>query len=454
MNKFRFLTAGESHGKCLTAIIEGIPAGFEISSELINIDLKRRQSGYGRGDRMKIEADTVEITSGIRFGKTLGSPITLVIQNKDFENWQKIMSVNPEDFTEEKSFTKCRPGHADYSGSIKYNQKDLRNILERSSARKTAIEVAVGSIAKQILAQFDIKCSSRILQIGSLTAKSEDQRAEGQEDKPVTVESGKWKVESLSSHAPSPDGERICERTELSESGLRKDGAYCGEATNAELLEQRANSRQGWDGVISTENSEISQEQQTDKNLQPFNLSTNNFHSEIDRVKAMGDTIGGKFEVIFENLPIGLGSFVHWDRMLDGKIAQSVMSIPAIKVVEIGQNPLGFLGSEYHDEMFLENGKIIHKTNNAGGIEGGMTNGEPIIVKAVMKPIPTMKKPLKTVDLATMEESEAHFERSDTCAVEACSVVAEARIACILADEILQKFGGDSLEEILKNYRA
>lgn len=392
MNKFRFLTAGESHGKCLTAIIEGIPAGFEISSELINIDLKRRQSGYGRGDRMKIEADTVEITSGIRFGKTLGSPITLVIQNKDFENWQKIMSVNPEDFTEEKSFTKCRPGHADYSGSIKYNQKDLRNILERSSARKTAIEVAVGSIAKQILAQFDIKCSSRILQIGSLTAKSEDQRAEGQEDKPVDE--------------------------------------------------------------ISL--SEISQEQQTDNSYTsiPPDLYTSSFHSEIDRVKAMGDTIGGKFEVVFENLPIGLGSFVHWDRMLDGKIAQSVMSIPAIKVVEIGQNPLGFLGSEYHDEMFLENGKIIHKTNNAGGIEGGMTNGEPIIVKAVMKPIPTMRKPLKTVDLATMEESEAHFERSDTCAVEACSVVAEARIACILADEILQKFCGDSLEEILKNYRA
>ena len=259
-----------------------------------------------------------------------------------------------------------------------------------------------------------------------------------------------------SSYAPSPDGERICGRTERSESGLRKDGAYCGEATNAELLEQRANSRQGWDGVISIENSETSQEQQTDNSYTsiPPDLYTSSFHSEIDRVKAMGDTIGGKFEVIFENLPIGLGSFVHWDRMLDGKIAQSVMSIPAIKVVEIGQNPLGFLGSEYHDEMFLENGKIIHKTNNAGGIEGGMTNGEPIIVKAVMKPIPTMKKPLKTVDLATMEESEAHFERSDTCAVEACSVVAEARIACILADEILQKFGGDSLEEILKNYRA
>ena len=380
MSKFRFLTAGESHGKCLTAIIEGIPAGFEIKQELINEDLKRRQSGYGRGERMKIEADTVEITSGIRFGKTLGSPITLVIQNRDFENWQKIMSVNPEDYTEEKSFTKCRPGHADYAGSIKYNQKDLRNILERSSARKTAIEVAVGSVAKQILSKFDIKCSSRILQIGGLAAKQ------------------------LGSEAAKSD------------------------------------------------NSEYSQAQQTDTGLTscPPDLYTSDkaFSSEIDRVKALGDTIGGKFEVVFENLPVGLGSYVHWDRMLDGKIAQSVMSIPAVKAVEIGENPLGYLGSEYHDEMFLEDGKIIRKTNNAGGIEGGMTNGEPLVVRAVMKPIPTMKKPLKTVDLATLEECEAHFERSDTCAVEACSVVAEARIACVLADEFLQKFVGDSLKEI------
>lgn len=361
MNKFRLLTAGESHGKCLTAIIEGIPAGFEIKPEVINEDLRRRQSGYGRGGRMQIESDTVEITSGIRFGKTLGSPITLVIQNKDYENWQKIMSIYPEDYTDEKSFTKCRPGHADYAGSIKYNQKDLRNILERSSARKTAIEVAVGSVAKQILAQFNIRCSSKILQIGTVSAPT----------------------------LPSPEG-RVSE---------------------------------GQEG----------------------------FKAEIDRVKELGDTIGGKFEVVFENLPVGLGSCVHWDRMLDGKIAQAVMSIPAVKAVEIGQNPLGYLGSEYHDEMFLEDGKIVHKTNNAGGIEGGMTNGEPLVVKAIMKPIPTMKKSLKTVDLATMTECEAHFERSDTCAVEACSVVAEARIACVLVDELLQKTGGDSLDEIINS---
>jgi len=341
MEKFRFLTAGESHGKGLTAIIEGIPSGFEINPDFINEELKRRQQGYGRGGRMKIETDTVEILSGVRFGKTLGSPLTLFIQNKDFENWEKIMSTDPNDFTEEKSFSTYRPGHADFAGSVKYNHKDLRNVLERSSARKTAIEVAVGAVAKQILKQFNIECSSKILQIGN--------------------------------------------------------------------------------GLIEEE-----------------------FHKEIDAAKEEGDTLGGKFEVTFTNLPVGLGSYVHWDRKLDGKIAQAVMSIPAVKVVEIGENPLGFKGSEYHDEMFIENGQIVRKTNHAGGIEGGMTNGEDIVVKAVMKPIPTLRKPLKTVNGETLEETEAHFERSDTCAVEACAVVAEARIACVLLNEILLKYGIDS----------
>ena len=351
LEKFRFLTAGESHGKCLTAIIEGVPAGFEINPDFINKELKRRQGGYGRGGRMKIESDTVEITSGVRFGKTLGSPITLVIQNRDFENWQKIMSTNPDDVTDEKSFTKFRPGHADFAGSVKYNQTDLRNVLERSSARKTAIEVAVGALAKQVLEQFSIKCHSKIIQIGQ--GKSEEE-----------------------------------------------------------------------------------------------------FKREIDKAKEAGDTLGGKFEVVYENLPIGLGSFVHWDRMLDGKIAQIVMSIPAVKSVSIG-NPDAYkiMGSEFHDQMYLENGKIVRKTNNAGGIEGGMTNGEPIVVTAVMKPIPTLRKSLKTVDLKDMSECEAHFERSDTCAVEACSVVAENRIACVLLDELLLKFGGDSFEEISKRIK-
>lgn len=350
MNIFRFLTAGESHGKCLTAIIDGVPAGFNIDTGFINSELKRRQSGYGRGGRMKIESDTAEITSGVRFGKTIGSPITLVIQNKDFANWEKIMSTSAEDCTSEKSFTSYRPGHADYAGSIKYNRHDLRDILERSSARKTAIEVAVGAVAKQILAQFNITGSSQVLQIGQ----------------------GKTEQE---------------------------------------------------------------------------------FHNEIDIAKEQGDTLGGKIQITYKNLPIGLGSHVQWDRTLDGLIAQAVMSIPAIKSVSIGnENAYQMRGSEFHDEIFVENNKIIRKTNNAGGIEGGMTNGEDIVVTASMKPIPTLRKPLKTVDSKDMTQTEAHFERSDTCAVEACAVVAEARIACILVDEFLKKFGGDSLTEITQRF--
>lgn len=345
MNKFRFLTSGESHGKCLTAIIEGLPSGLNIDENFINEELKRRQEGYGRGGRMKIESDTVEITSGVRFGKTTGAPVCLVIRNKDFSNWEKIMSTSPADETDEKSFTTVRPGHADYAGSVKYRHKDLRNVLERSSARKTAIEVAVGAVAKLLLKEFGIHGHSYIIQIGK--------------------------------------------------------------------------------GLVEED-----------------------FHREIDNAKNNGDTIGGKFEVVYENIPIGLGSFVHWDRKLDGRLAQAVMSIPAVKVVEIGTNPLGIKGSQYHDEIYLENGEVKHRTNNAGGIEGGMSNGENIIVKAVMKPIPTLRKPLKSIDIKDMTESEAHFERSDTCAVEACAVVAESRVAWILADELLTKFGGDSIEEI------
>ncbi|MCM1010072.1 MAG: chorismate synthase [Fusobacterium sp.] len=351
MQKFRFLTAGESHGKALTAIIEGVPAGFSIDEDFINNELKRRQGGYGRGGRMKIETDTVEITSGVRFGKTLGSPITLVIKNKDFENWQKIMSSLEADATEEKSFTTCRPGHADYAGAIKYGHKDLRNILERSSARKTAIEVAVGAVAKLILKEFGIEGSSSVLQIGK-----------AQED----------------------------------------------------------------------------------------------FNAEIDNAREAGVTLGGRFEVVYKNLPVGLGSYVHYDRKLDGKIAQMVMSIPAVKSVSIGDGEIAHqsTGREFHDEMFLEDGKIVRKTNHAGGLEGGMTNGEALIVRANMKPIPTMRSPLNTVDLATMTETSAHFERSDVCAVKACAVVAENRIACALADEFLLKFGGDSLDEIKLYFNA
>ena len=334
LNNFRFLTAGESHGKCLTAIIDGVPSNLTVDIDFINNELKRRQTGYGRSSRMQLETDTVEITAGIHNGKTTGAPLCLVIYNKDFN--------------EKPPFTKFRPGHADFAGSVKYNLSDLRDVLERSSARKTAIEVAVGAVAKIILKEFGITFSSKILQIGSVTE---------------------------------------------------------------------------------------------------------NFEKEIDMAKDQGDSLGGKFEIVFKNLPIGLGSYVQWDRGLDGKIAQAVMSIGAVKAVEIGKNPLGEKGSEYHDEIFFENGKFIRKTNNAGGIEGGMTNGEDLIVRAVMKPIPTMSKPLKTIDKETLQMCEAHFERSDTCAVEACCVVAEARIASVLADELMQKFGGDSIDEIKKHYK-
>lgn len=334
LNKFRFLTAGESHGKALTAIIDGIPAGLFIDIDFINNELKRRQSGYGRSSRMQIENDCIEITAGLHNGFTIGAPVCLVINNNDF--------------TEKPPFTKFRPGHADFAGSTKYSLSDLRDVLERASARKTAIEVAVGAVAKLILKEFNIIGYSNILQIGS---------------------------------------------------------------------------------VIE------------------------NFEEEIDRAKNLGVSIGGKFEVVFNNLPIGLGSYVQYDRTLDGKLADAVMSIGAVKAVETGENPLGKCGNEYHDEMFIENGNVIRKTNNCGGIEGGMTNGEDLVVRAVMKPIPTMVKPLKTVDKATMTECEAHFERSDTCAVEACAVVAEARTACVLVDEFLQKYGGDSLEEIKNHYK-
>ena len=346
LEKFRFLTAGESHGKCLTAIIEGLPSGLYIDIDFINSELKRRKQGYGRGGRMQIEDDVVEITSGVRFGKTIGSPLTLVIYNKDFTNWEKIMSVNPTDETDERAFSAYRPGHADYAGSIKYNHKDLRNVLERSSARKTAIEVAVGAVAKLLLKYYNIAGFSKILQIGQGTTEAD-------------------------------------------------------------------------------------------------------FHNQIDEAKIFGDTLGGKFEVVFKNIPIGLGSYVHWDRAIDGKLAQAVMSIPAVKSVSFGKGDIAHetLGSEFHDEIYVDNdGEIYRKTNNAGGVEGGMTNGEDLVIKAVMKPIPTLKMALNTVDALSKEQTTAHFERSDTCAVEACAVVAEARIAIVLANEILLTYPNDYLE--------
>ncbi len=386
MRKFRFLTSGESHGKCLNAIIEGVPAGIRIKADTINKDLSRRQIGYGRGDRMKIEADTVEIKSGVRFGKTTGAPICLEIQNKDYINWEDVMStIEYEYLTEDqkrkieaKTFTKVRPGHADYAGAIKYNLKDLRDVLERSSARKTAIEVAVGSVAKQILREFGVMGFCHVIQIGDVRL----------DFYPKTYTLIKEKAE--------------------------KSDVMCAD-----------------------------------------DLTADRMHRAIDEAAEAGDTLGGKFEVIYGNLPIGLGSYVHWDNAIDGRIAQAVMSIPAVKAVEVGAGieAAGLKGSQMHDEIFVDKDKDVYRqTNNAGGIEGGITNGNTLIIKGTMKPIPTMRKPLATIDIKDMSPAVAHFERSDVCAVPACAVVAEARIAIILVDELLSKIGGDSLTEMKAHY--
>lgn len=380
----RFLTSGESHGKCLNAIIEGVPAGINIDIDFINNELSRRQVGYGRGGRMLIEKDTVKILSGIRHGKSMGSPICLEIENKDWENWIIPMNSEKVEQTKEnieiinsKKITNVRPGHADFSGALKYNQADVRNILERSSARETTTRVAVGAIAKCILKEFNIDGISCVTQIGTIKSN-------------IT--------------------ENIFDKKEIIENSNLRTCDY-----NAyELMKQ-----------------------------------------EIDKAKENGDTLGGSFKIAFKNIPIGLGSHVHWDRKLDGLIAQAVMSIPAVKSVEIGlgSKVAETLGSKTHDEIFVENGKYIRKTNNAGGIESGMTNGEDIIITAHMKAIPTMKKPLNSIKLDSKEEVQAHFERSDTCAVAACAVVAEAMVAIVLADAMLEKFSHDSIDEMKTNYQ-
>ena len=386
MKRFRFLTSGESHGKCLTAIIEGVPAGIRIKADVINADLARRQGGYGRGDRMKIENDKVEIKSGVRLGKSTGAPICLEIRNNDYANWEDVMAVQDYDYPtedalkkiDERSFTRVRPGHADYAGSVKYNLKDLRDVLERSSARKTAIEVAVGSVAKQILKEFNIVGFSHVVQIGNVKL----------DFYPKTYTLIKQKAEA--------------------------SDVYCADE-----------------------------------------MTSDRMRNAIDKAAEDGDTLGGKFEVVFGNLPVGLGSYVHWDEALDGRIAQAIMSIPAVKAVEVGAGveAANLFGSQMHDEIFVAKDKSIYRqTNNAGGIEGGITNGESLVVRGTMKPIPTMRKSLATVDLKNMSPSNAHFERSDTCAVPACSVVAEARVAIILVDEFLAKIGGDNFVEMKAHY--
>lgn len=384
----RYLTAGESHGRELTAIIEGMPAGLEVVSSDIDRELARRQSGYGRGGRMKIETDRAEITSGIRHGKTLGSPIALVVKNRDWENWTEIMAPGEASLpADSRAVTRPRPGHADLTGGLKYGHRDLRNVLERSSARETTMRVAAGSIARRLLDEFGIGVYSWVTEIG----------------------------------------------------GVRGDiaGAPAALFRSAESSQVRC----------------------------PDAAASKAMMAAIDKAKAEGDSLGGAFEVVLTGVPPGLGSFVQWDRKLDARCAFALMSIQAIKGAEVG---MGFRvasvpGSEVHDEIFYtQKGKsarfwprrpgFSRKTNNAGGIEGGMSNGEAIVLRAAMKPIPTLYKPLRSVDIETKKPFKASVERSDTCAVPAAAVIAEAVVAFEVAGAFLEKFGGDSISEIERNY--
>jgi len=375
----RFLTAGESHGRGLVCIIEGLPANLGLSSEYINRELERRQRGYGRGGRMKIEKDRVQILSGVRFGKTLGGPIALFIENKDWENWKGKMAVEGERPETAVPFTRPRPGHADLAGGIKYNQRDLRNILERASARETACRVALGAVCKRFLEELGVFVGSYVVSIGPVSPPIEEQD--------------------------------LIKRYQL-----------------AEQSELRF----------------------------PDPSKDKDFVELINRAKEMGESLGGVFEVFAVGVPPGLGSHVHWDRKLDGRIAQAMMSIQAIKGVEIG---LGFeaakrFGSEVHDEIGYREGEgYFRYSNNLGGLEGGITNGMPIIVRCAMKPIPTLTKPLRSVDVLTKEEVRAGKERTDVVAVPAASVVGESALALVLADAFLEKLGGDFMEEIKERYR-
>lgn len=393
MNRIRILTAGESHGQALVGIIEGIPAGLPLTEEEIAMQLQRRQMGHGRGKRMQIESDRAKILSGVRFGKTLGSPIALLIENKDWLNWQNKMAIE-ETENPAKPVTVPRPGHADLAGVIKYGHKDIRNVLERASARETAMRVALGTIARKFLKQFAIEIVSHVIQIHEANSAYSLVGLSGTEN-----------------HLPGLN----IPLTEISQ---------IADQSPVRCLDKKA-----------------------EKEMM----------AKIDQAKEQRDTVGGTFEVAALNVPAGLGSHVHWDRKLDGRIAHVMMSIPAIKGVEIG---LGFkasarFGSEVHDPIYYDpEHKFYRSRNHAGGLEGGITNGMPVVVRVAMKPISTLLNPLDSVDLLTKKKTRAHVERSDICAVPAASVIGEAILALVLADAFLEKFGGDSIEEIQKHYET
>jgi chorismate synthase len=382
----RFLTSGESHGKGLISVIEGFPANVPVDVSLINSDLKRRMGGYGRGARMKIESDQIEIFSGVRHGSTLGSPIAFIVHNKDWVNWSEIMSAEPNPEGAEKRWvTRPRPGHADLVGALKYRFDDMRNVLERSSARETTSRVAVGGFCRLLLRELGIQIYSHVVSIKDIRISNEQ-------------------LEKVSSD--------LIPKIESSE-------MRCSDPSLDEAMKKA-----------------------------------------VDEAIEKGETIGGTFEVRATGVPPGLGSYVHWDRKLDGRLAQAMMSINAIKGVDVGSGlESDPYGSEFHDEIFYDekDRQFFRKTNRAGGIEGGTSNGEEIIVRGIVKPIPTLRRPLMSVDFQSKEPFEAQYERSDTCIVPAAGVVGEAMVTIVLAQAVQEKFGGDSLQEIktnLENYSA
>jgi chorismate synthase len=380
---FRFTTAGESHGQALVAIVEGLPAGIPVDVDLIDRELKRRQGGYGRGARMKIEQDQAEILSGVRHGLTLGSPLALKIENRDWAKWSEVMAVEPHEIAAEKSrrVKRPRPGHADLAGGLKFGARDLRNVLERASARETAARVACGALAKQLLAIFGVEIRSHVVQLGGIP------------EQPIEAS---WEV-----IAAIPEGAPL----------------RC-----AEVAAQ--------DRMIGL----------------------------IDEKREAGDTLGGIFEVVSRGIVPGLGSHTAWDLKLDGRLAQAVMSIPAVKAVALGAGAeaSSLPGSEVHDEIAYnaETKEFIRETNRAGGLEGGVTNGEELRIRGHLKPLSTLRRPLRSVDIDTKQEELAAFERSDITAVPAAGVIGEAMVALVLASALREKFGGDSLGEMRRNFQG
>jgi len=399
---FRFTTAGESHGRGLVAVLEGIPAGLPLSAERINVELKRRMGGYGRGARMKIEADQIEWLAGVRAGETLGSPIAMLVWNRDWEHWQDVMAPEADAPGSERrrQVTRPRPGHADLAGSLKYDRQDARDILERASARETVARVACGAVCKVLLEQFGVEIGSHVVELGGVVARATVP------DRP-TPDLGPGS-------ATNPGREPGVHR------GLPRSLNEAADASPVRCL----------DAAAETE-----------------------MIARIDAAKAAGDTLGGVVEVIALGLPVGLGSHVSWDAKLDGRLAQALMSIPAVKGVELG---LGFeaarrKGSEVHDEILPG---LARATNRAGGTEGGMSTGEPLVARVAMKPISTLMAPLRTVDLKTGGPAQAQSERSDVTAVAAMGVIAEAMMALVLAQALLEKFGGDALSETKRNFEG